>query len=83
MVIWQEIKSVCPNCGVTDVLYSARNNTLDRVNAAFLALLEIHPGYLAVITGYSLGVAHAAVAATDLRADTSISISLVRKILLT
>ena len=79
MVNWQAIKSVCPNCGVADALYAARNDTRDDINTAFLGMIANYPGYDAVITGHSFGGAHAAVAATELRAVKGASISLVRK----
>ena len=79
MVNWQTVKSVCPNCGVADVLYAARNDTRDAVDASFLSLVQGHPDYDAIITGHGFGAAHAAVAATELRAVYNISTSLVRK----
>lgn len=83
MVNWQEVKSVCPNCGVADALYAARNDTRDAINAVLLGLIENSPGYDVIITGHGFGAAHAAVAATELRAINNISTSLVRKISLT
>lgn len=80
MVNWQEVKSVCPNCGVADGLYAARNDTRDAINAVLLSLIENLPGYDVIITGHSFGAAHAAVAATELRAINNISASLVRQI---
>lgn len=32
---WQEIKSVCPNCGVADRLYAARKDSRDEISTAF------------------------------------------------
>lgn len=79
MVNWQEIKSVCPNCGVADALYAARNETRDAINAVLLSLIQNSPGYDVIITGHAFGAAHAAVAATELRAVNKISASLVCK----
>ena len=80
MVNWQEVNSVCPQCGVADVLYAARNETRDTINAVLLGLIEGSPGYDVIVTGHGFGAAHAAVAATELRAVNNISASLVRKI---
>ena len=78
MVNWPELKSVCPACGIADIFHAARNETRDTIDTAFLNAIVNHPGYDAVITGHSFGAAHAAVAATELRAINNTSTSLVR-----
>ncbi len=72
------MKSTCPNCGIADVLYTARNERRDAINTAFLNLIEGNPGLDAIVTGHSLGGAHAAAAATELRALNGTSTPLVR-----
>ena len=79
MVNWPELKPVCPDCGIADVFHAARNETRDAIDTAFLNAIVNHPGYDAVVTGHSIGAAHAAVAATELRAINNTSTSLVRK----